>query len=149
MLYNKCTINRLKHKNIPWHFSVGFGLRMKLIPHAPVEKTKKFNLLNSEEIIQFLELSLLYILTSQQVLHTLFAGWNNLFQHFYIFFHHKQKKEKKTWKKGSTSVKVLLLNIVRHPRACQLRGKKFIYFFVVGYSPEAESTDRWPSCRVT
>ena len=43
----------------------------------------------------------------------LFTGWNHLFQHFNIFFHHKQKnkkkskKEKNTWKRGPSALRCI------------------------------------------
>ena len=69
---------------------------------------------------------LLFILTSEWVLHMLFtAHWSNIhFHHFNIFSHNQpekkekeQKREKCTQKSGSTSFKMFLLNADRHPKA--------------------------------
>ena len=50
---------------------------------------------------------LMCILTSEGIVSTLLAIWNNLHRHLNIFFHHKQekrresgKRKKNTWKKG-------------------------------------------------
>ena len=66
-------------------------------------------------------------MTTECVLLALFTGWNHLFQCVNTFFHHKQ--EKIHIKRRFTNVKVLLLNLGWHPKACWLLGK--IWFFLL------------------
>ena len=67
------------------------------------------------------ERQMLCILTRERVLHAMLASQNHIFQCFYIFFRHKQKKvqekREKYTKSGSTIVLLLLLIADGNPKA--------------------------------
>ena len=61
---------------------------------------------------------LLCISTSKRVLHSLFASQNHLFLFFYIFCHHKQKKQRQKSKRAkflfSALFQYVIVNNVKH-----------------------------------
>ena len=95
-------------------------------------------------------LHLLCILTSVWVLPMTFAGWNFFCvkTSYSVFFRHRKKRKKSaknaknTYKRGSSSIKVLLLNAGWHPKTGRLLGKIYKSSIILAKQPSGLTATR-------